>query len=106
MEQIERIAIPNSREAIIKERERIKNANEQNLLILLSKQGIDGTKIPRHEFDKLLRIQKEMSMHERQMQDRFKQFLEIVAPYKPVMQDIGQCGVLKEEPVVEVQAQQ
>lgn len=95
----ELLQVPNSREAIIKERERIKNANEQNLLRILTAQGIDGTKIPRHEFDKLLRIQKEMAAHERAMQDHFKQYSEIIAPYKPIVEkressflDAGSCG--------------
>jgi len=86
---MDQIAVNNSREAINKERERIKNANEQNLLSVLTAQGIDGTKIPRHEFDKLLRIQKEMAVHEREMQHCFKQFSEIVAPYKTVSPDIS-----------------
>ena len=111
---MDQIAVNNSREAINKERERIKNANEQNLLSVLTAQGIDGTKIPRHEFDKLLRIQKEMAVHEREMQHCFKQFSEIVAPYRTVTvspdisDEISHAPLEPNEeiPVAEAQAQQ
>jgi len=78
------IAVPNSRETIIKERERIKNANEQHLLSILTTHGIDGTKIPRHEFDMLLRIMKEDSDLQQKHNKLMLRFSEIVAPYKTV----------------------
>ncbi|MFH0904515.1 MAG: hypothetical protein V1854_04925 [Methanobacteriota archaeon] len=73
------------REEIKKERDRIKISNDQNLLsILNTHDGIDGTKIPRHEFDKLLRIMKEDSALQQTHNKLMLRFSEIVAPYRIV----------------------
>ena len=50
-----------NQEEINKERDRIKTSNYQVLLNILNAQGIDGTKMSRHEFDRLLRLMKEDS---------------------------------------------
>lgn len=70
------------REEIKKERDRIKISNDQNLLSILNTHGIDGTKIPRHEFDKLLRIMKDDSALQQTHNKLMLRFSEIVAPYK------------------------
>lgn len=79
----------NDRESIKKERERIKTSNYQHLLSVLNAQGIDGTKIPRHEFDKLLRIMKEAGALQQTHNKLMLRFSEIVAPYKTVSPDIS-----------------
>jgi len=48
----------------------------------LKTRGIDGTKIPRHEFDMLLRIMKEDSTLQQAHNKLMLRFSEIVAPYK------------------------
>ena len=55
------------------------------LLNILNAQGIDGTKIPRHEFDRLLRLLKEDSALQQAHNKLMLRFSEIVAPYKPVI---------------------
>jgi len=71
-----------NQEEINKERDRIKTSNYQVLLNILNAQGIDGTKIPRHEFDVLLRIMKEDSGLQQAHNKLMLRFSEIVAPYK------------------------
>ena len=71
-----------NQEEIIKERDRIKTSNYQYLLSVLKTRGIDGTKIPRHEFDMLLRIMKEDSELQQKHNKLMLRFSEIVAPYK------------------------
>ena len=78
-----------NQEEIIKERDRIKTSNYQYLLSVLKTRGIDGTKIPRHEFDMLLRIMKEDSVLQQAHNKLMLRFSEIVAPYKTVSPDIS-----------------
>ena len=73
-----------NREEINKERDRIKTANQQLIINILNDQGIDGTKIPRHEFDMLLRIMKEDSALQQAHNKLMLRFSEIIAPYKAV----------------------
>ena len=77
-----KIETPYDREVIKKEHDRKKTSNDQNLLSILNTQGIDGTKIPRHEFDVLLRIMKEDSGLQQAHNKLMLRFSEIVAPYK------------------------
>lgn len=66
------------------EHDRIKISNDQNLLSILNTHGIDGTKIPRHEFDMLLRIMKDDSALQQTHNKLMLRFSEIVAPYRIV----------------------
>ena len=99
------------REAIKKERDRIKTSNYQYLLSVLNAQGIDGTKIPRYEFDMLLHIMKDDSALQQAHNKLMLRFSDIVAPYKTVSPDISDeishapLEPEKEEIPAEVQAQ-
>ena len=72
------------KEAKKKEYDKIKISNYQHLIGILNAGGIDGTKIPRHEFDMLLRIMKEDSDLQQKHNKLMLRFSEIVAPYKTV----------------------
>ncbi len=73
---------PYDRETVKKEQEKIKADNVQLIINILKAQGIDDTKIPRHEFDGLLRIMKKDSELQQSHNKLMMQFSEIVAPYK------------------------
>lgn len=73
------------REEIKKERDSIKTSNYQFLLSVLKNHGIDGTKIPRFEFDKLLRVVREDAVLQQAHNKLMLRFSEIVAPYKTVV---------------------
>lgn len=73
-----------NREEIKKERDRIKTSNYQLLLSILKNQGVDGMKIPRHEFDMLLRIMKEDAALQHAHNKLMLRFSEIVAPYRGI----------------------
>ena len=77
------------REAKKREYDKIKISNYQHLIGILNAGGIDGTKVPRHEFDMLLRIMKEDSELQQKHNKLMLRFSEIVAPYKTVSPDIS-----------------
>ena len=77
--------IINDNESIKERREKIKNANKNTLLGFLKEQGVDGTKIPLIEFDKLLRIMQEDFKLAVQHENNIRQFVEIIKPYKLVV---------------------
>ncbi len=76
-----KIETPYDRKA---EHDKIKADNVQLIINILKAQGIDDTKIPRHEFDMLLRIMKEDSVLQGKHNLMMLRFSEIVAPYKIV----------------------
>jgi len=97
-----KIETPYSKEVILKEQERIKNANNQSLMHYLKEKGIDAEKIPRIEWDKLLRIMKaetgimqEYNKLHKTHSDIMAQFDEIVAPYKLPPPELIQEGITK-----------
>ena len=102
------------REAKKREYDKIKISNYRHLIGILNAGGIDGTKIPRHEFDMLLRIMKEDSELQQKHNKLMLRFSEIVAPYKvTVSPDISdeithtplEPEPIKEEIPAEAQAQ-
>jgi hypothetical protein len=75
----------NDREAMKAEQERIKETNYQYMINILKSEGIDASEVSRFDFDKLLRIQREVSVNERRMKELIFQFNTILNPYRPVV---------------------
>jgi hypothetical protein len=73
------------REAMKAEQERIKDTNYQYMISILKSEGIDASEVSRFDFDKLLRIQREVSGNERRMKELIFQFNTILNPYRPVV---------------------
>jgi len=73
------------REAMKAEQERIKEANHQYMINILKNEGIDAGEVSRFDFDKLLRIQREVSVNERRMSELVYEFNTILNPYRPVV---------------------
>jgi len=73
------------REAMKAEQERIKESNHQFMINILKNEGIDASVVSRFDFDKLLRIQREVSDNERRMTELVFQFNTILNPYRPVV---------------------
>lgn len=73
------------REALKAEQERIKDSNYQYMISILKSEGIDANGVPRLDFDRLLRIQREVSSNERRMTELIFQFNTILNPYRPVV---------------------
>ncbi len=73
------------REAMKAEQERIKESNNQFMINILKNEGIDASVVSRFDFDKLLRIQHEVSANERRMTELVFQFNTILNPYRPVV---------------------
>ena len=73
------------REAMKAEQERIKETNNQYMISILKSEGIDASEVSRFDFDKLLRIQREVSANERRMTELIFQFNTILNPYRPVV---------------------
>jgi hypothetical protein len=73
------------REAMKAEQERIKDSNHQYMIDILKNEGIDASEVSRFDFDKLLRIQREVSVNERRMKELIYQFNTILNPYRPVV---------------------
>jgi len=73
------------REAMKAEQERIKDKNYQYMISILKNEGIDASEVSRFDFDKLLRIQREVSVNERRMTELIYQFNTILNPYRPVV---------------------
>jgi hypothetical protein len=73
------------RETMKAEQERIKDANQQYMISLLKNEGIDASEVSRFDFDKLLRIQREVSVNERRMTELIYEFNTILNPYRPVV---------------------
>jgi hypothetical protein len=73
------------REAMKAEQERIKETNNQYMISILKREGIDASGVSRFDFDKLLRIQREVSDNERRMTELIYQFNTILNPYRPVV---------------------
>jgi hypothetical protein len=75
----------NDREAMKAEQERIKDSNNQFMISILKNEGIDASEVSRFDFDKLLRIQREVSVNERRMTELIYEFNTILNPYRPVV---------------------
>ena len=75
----------NDREAMKAEQERIRDSNYQYMISILKSEGIDASEVSRFDFDKLLRIQREVSVNERRMKELIYQFNTILNPYRPVV---------------------
>jgi len=73
------------REAMKAEQERIKDSNHQYMIDILKNEGINANEVSRFDFDKLLRIQREVSVNERRMKELVFQFNTILNPYRPVV---------------------
>jgi hypothetical protein len=73
------------REAMKAEQERIKDSNNQFMINILKNEGIDASEVSRFDFDKLLRIQSEVSVNERRLKELIFQFNTILNPYRPVV---------------------
>ncbi len=73
------------REAMKAEQERIKDANHQFMINILKNEGVDASEVSRFDFDKLLRIQREVSVNERRMTELIYEFNTILNPYRPVV---------------------
>jgi len=73
------------RETMKAEQERIKEANHQYMINLLKNEGVDPSEVSRFDFDKLLRIQREVSVNERRMTELIYEFNTILNPYRPVV---------------------
>jgi len=73
------------REAMKAEQERIKDSNYQYMISILKNEGIDASEVSRFDFDKLLRIQREVSVNERRMTELIYEFNTILNPYRPVV---------------------
>jgi hypothetical protein len=73
------------REAMKAEQERIKEANHQYMISLLKNEGVDASEVSRFDFDKLLRIHREVSVNERRMTELVYEFNTILNPYRPVV---------------------
>jgi len=73
------------REAMKAEQERIKDSNNQYMISILKSEGIDASEVSRFDFDRLLRIQREVSTNERRMKELIFQFNTILNPYRPVV---------------------
>jgi hypothetical protein len=73
------------REAMKAEQERIKDSNNQYMISILKSEGIDASEVSRFDFDKLLRIQREVSVNERRMKELIFQYNTILNPYRPVV---------------------
>ena len=74
-----------NREEMKAEQERIKEANHQYMISLLKNEGVDASEVSRFDFDKLLRIQREVSVNERRMTELIYEFNTILNPYRPVV---------------------
>jgi hypothetical protein len=74
-----------NREAMKAEQERIKDSNNQYMINILKNEGIDASGVSRFDFDKLLRIQREVSVNERRMTELVYEFNTILNPYRPVV---------------------
>ncbi|MCX9085294.1 MAG: hypothetical protein OIN87_10930 [Candidatus Methanoperedens sp.] len=77
--------IQKDRESIKAEQEKIKESNYQYMINILKGEGIDAGEVSRFDFDKLLRIQREVSSNERRMTELIFQFNTILNPYRPVV---------------------
>ncbi|MCZ7401738.1 MAG: hypothetical protein O8C61_05910 [Candidatus Methanoperedens sp.] len=75
----------NDRKAMKAEQERIKDSNHQYMISILKSEGIDASEVSRFDFDKLLRIQREVSVNERRMKELIYQYNTILNPYRPVV---------------------
>ena len=73
------------REAIKAEQERIKDSNHQYMIGILKNEGVDASEVSRFDFDKLLRIQREVSSNERRMTELVYEFNTILNPYRPIV---------------------
>src|SRR5659263_253514 len=73
------------REAMKAEQERIKDSNFQFMINILKNEGIDASEVSRFDFDKLLRIQREVSVNEHRLKELIIQFNTILNPYRPVV---------------------
>jgi hypothetical protein len=74
-----------NREEMKAEQERIKEANHQFMINILKNEGVDASEVSRFDFDKLLRIQREVSVNERRMTELVYEFNTILNPYRPVV---------------------
>jgi hypothetical protein len=74
-----------NREEMKAEQERIKEANHQYMISILKSEGIDANEVSRIDLDKLLRIQREVSVNERRLKELIYQFNTILNPYRPVV---------------------
>jgi hypothetical protein len=74
-----------SREDALKELNKIRESNYQHMINVLKSEGVDASKVPRIEFDKLLRIQRDVSAHEIKTAELVQQFNTILAPYRPAL---------------------
>jgi hypothetical protein len=74
-----------NREAMKAEQERIKESNHQFMINILKNEGIEAGEVSRFDFDKLLRIQREVSVNERRMTELVYEFNTILNPYRPVV---------------------
>ena len=81
----ENVNTQNDREAMKAEQERIKDSNHQYMISILKSEGIDASGVSRFDFDRLLRIQREVSGNERRMTELIFQFNTILNPYRPVV---------------------
>jgi hypothetical protein len=75
----------NDQKAIKAEQERIKDSNYQYMISILKSEGIEASGVSRFDFDRLLRIQREVSGNERRMTELIFQFNTILNPYRPVV---------------------
>jgi len=75
----------NDRKAMKAEQERIKDSNHQYMIGILKNEGVDASEVSRFDFDKLLRIQREVSSNERRMTELVYEFNTILNPYRPVV---------------------
>lgn len=74
-----------NREEMKAEQERVKEANHQFMINILKNEGVDASEVSRFDFDKLLRIQREVSVNERRMTELVYEFNTILNPYRPVV---------------------
>lgn len=73
------------REAMKAEQERIKDSNNQFMINILKNEGIDASEVSRFDFDRLLRIQREVSVNESRLKELIYQYNTILNPYRPVV---------------------
>jgi hypothetical protein len=73
------------REAMKAEQERIKESNNQFMINILKNEGVDASEVSRFDFDRLLRIQREVSVNENRLKELIYQYNTILNPYRPVV---------------------
>jgi hypothetical protein len=99
------------RESMKAEQEQIKDSNHQYMINILKNEGINASGVSRFDFDRLLRIQREVSGNERRMTELIFQFNTILNPYRPVVianspttttpSSVGDTGSTTALPIVE-----